>query len=256
MIFEKQRVEAAFSQAAQYDSAASVQAETARRLALKLAALPVAPARILEIGCGTGLLSRHLAAAFPAAQLTLTDISAAMLERCRARLGDGPAYRVMDGEAADSAMGNFDLIASSLAVQWFNDLPGSIARLMRLLAPQGRLIFATLGRDSLAEWRQAHEALGLACGLHDYPGADDFPLPDGVTAGIGQEVIAAHYASGQRFARSLKTLGAATPRPGYRPLPAGDFRRVLAGLAGDFTVSYHILYVDIAWRQCLRMPGR
>jgi len=123
VIFEKQRVEAAFSQAAQYDSAASVQAETARRLALKLAALPVAPARILEIGCGTGLLSRHLAAAFPAAQLTLTDISAAMLERCKARLGEGPAYRVMDGEAADSAMGNFDLIASSLAVQWLTICP-------------------------------------------------------------------------------------------------------------------------------------
>jgi malonyl-CoA O-methyltransferase len=238
---EKYRVQAAFSQAAQYDSAASVQAETARRLALKIAARrAVAPERILEIGCGTGLLSQHLAVAFPAAHLTLT------LERCKARLGGGPAYQVMDGEVPEGIAGPFDLIASSLAVQWFTDLPGSIDRLTRLLAPEGRLIFATLGRHSFREWRQAHELLGLACGLHDYAGADDFPLPDSVTAEIEQEVIAAHYASGRSFARSLKTLGAATPRRGYRPLPAAEFRRVLARLEGHFAVSYHILYVEIA----------
>ncbi len=244
---EKRFVKAAFSQAQQYDSAALVQAEIARRLARKMTArFAVAPARILEIGCGTGLLSQHLAAAFTAAELTLTDISPMMLERCQARLGAGPTYVAMDGEAPEGVTGPFDLIASSLALQWFTDLPESIGRLTRLLAPEGRMMFATLGRDSFKEWRHAHAAIGLPCGLHDYPGAGDFPLPSSVTARIEEEIITAHYASGQAFARALKMLGAATPRFGHHPLPAGSFRKLLAMVNGAFSVSYHILYVEIA----------
>lgn len=241
MIPDKHLVAAAFSKAEHYDSAATVQSEVARRLAHKIAArLPAAPATILEIGCGTGLLSRELQTAFPASQLTLTDISAAMLARCRARLGPGPNYRVMDGEFPDENLGKFDLIASSLTLQWFTDLPSGIARLKRLLTPTGRLIFATLGRHSFREWRQAHTALNLQCGLHDYPGGENFPAP----AHTEEEIITEHHPSGRDFAQALKTLGAGTPRPGYTPLPAADFRRLLATLKTEFTASYHILYVE------------
>jgi malonyl-CoA O-methyltransferase len=241
MIPENQLVAAAFSKAERYDSAATVQAETARRLADKITTrLPTVPSTILEIGCGTGLLSRELQTAFPTSHLTLTDISAAMLARCRARLGPGPNYRVMDGEAPDERIGKFDLIASSLTLQWFTDLPTGIARLRRLLTPNGKLIFATLGRHSFQEWREAHEALNLPCGLHDYPGAENLPGP----AHIEEDIITEHHPSGRDFAQALKTLGAGTPRPDYTPLPTADFRRLLATLKSEFTVSYHILYVE------------
>jgi malonyl-CoA O-methyltransferase len=168
-----------------------------------------------------------------------------MLERCQTRLGHGPLYGVMDGEAPEGATGPYNLIASSLAMQWFTDLPGSIARLLNLLAPGGRLVFATLGNRSFNEWQQAHAAFGLASGLHDYPGTENFPLPPNITAYIEQEMLAEHHPSAQAFLRALKTLGAGTPRPGHRPLPAGAFRQLLAKLDGRFTVSYHILYVEI-----------
>jgi malonyl-CoA O-methyltransferase len=241
MIPDKNLVTTAFSKAEHYDSAAIVQAEVARRLAHKIAArLPATPATILEIGCGTGLLSRELQTAFPASQLTLTDISGAMLARCRARLGAGPNYRVMDGEFPDENLGKFDLIASSLTLQWFTGLPTGIARLKRLLTPNGKLIFATLGRHSFQEWRQAHTALNLPCGLHDYPGAENLPGP----ARIEEDIITEHHPSGRDFAQALKTLGAGTPRPGYTPLPPADFRRLLATLKNEFSASYHILYVE------------
>ena len=230
----KSRIAAAFTrQAAAYDSVAAVQREVALRLARRaVSRLPAPPARILEIGCGTGLLSAELATAFPAARLLLTDISPAMLERTRARLGERAEYRVVDGEHPEGMEGKFELIASSLAMQWFADLPGALARLSGLLAPGGRLCFATLGTGSFAEWRAAHAALGLPCGLHDYPEAAPFPWPPGATGTIEEEFLVEHHASGQAFARALKTLGASEPAPGHRPLPPGAFRKVLHALRG------------------------
>ncbi len=243
----KSRIAAAFTrQAAAYDSVAAVQREVALRLARRaVSRLPAPPARILEIGCGTGLLSAELATAFPAARLLLTDISPAMLERTRARLGERAEYRVVDGEHPEGMEGKFELIASSLAMQWFADLPGALARLSGLLAPGGRLCFATLGTGSFAEWRAAHAALGLPCGVHDYPEAAPFPWPPGVTGAFAEEFLTEHHASGQAFARALKTLGAGEPTSGHRPLPAGAFRKVLHALHGGFAVTYHVLYGEI-----------
>jgi len=246
----KSRIATAFTrQAAAYDNVAAVQREVARRLARRIVnRLPAPPARILEIGCGTGLLSAELAAAFPGARLLLTDISPAMLDRCRARLGERAEYRVLDGEHPEEVKEKFDLIASSLAMQWFSDLPGALTRLSGLLAPDGRLCFATLGARSFTEWRAAHAALGLHCGVHDYPEAAPFPWPPGVTGAFAEEFLTEQHASGQAFARALKTLGAGEPASGHRPLPAGAFRKVLHALHGGFAVTYHVLYGEIHLR--------
>jgi malonyl-CoA O-methyltransferase len=74
----------------------------------------------------------------------------------------------MDGEHPDQR-GPFDIIASSLAFQWFADLPAAIARLRALLAPGGWLAFATLAEGSFAEWRAA--CGDQPCGIPDYPDA-------------------------------------------------------------------------------------
>src|SRR6185437_5823582 len=116
----------------------SLQRLGARRLAGRIrSALAASPQRILEIGCGTGSLSERLAEAFPGSDLLLTDIAPSMLHRCRSRLGEGHRYQVLDGERPEDLAGHFDLIASSLALQWFTDLRGGLQRLSGLLAPGG-----------------------------------------------------------------------------------------------------------------------
>ena len=72
-----------------------------------LLALPPAP-RVLEIGCGTGLLGEALMPRWPDASWLMTDLSPAMLARARARFaGMGRiAYRVMDGAAPDGPVEN------------------------------------------------------------------------------------------------------------------------------------------------------
>ena len=246
MTHRKSRIAEAFdAQAAAYDTVAPVQAEIARRLAARIKARTPAPRRILEIGCGTGLLSTHLAAAFPESELILTDIAPAMLERCRARLGGHPTYHLLDGEHPDPLPGSFDLIASSLAFQWFSDLGGALARLGQKLAPNGRLHFATLGNETFKEWRTAHAALALPCGTPIYPGAETFPWPENFPHSLEAEFLLQPYASGRDFARSLKTLGAREPAPGYRPLSPGAMRRLLASLEGGFEATYHVIYGEV-----------
>jgi malonyl-CoA O-methyltransferase len=228
-------------QAEVYDSAAFVQIEVARRLAKRLSGNPK---RILEIGCGTGLLSELLLARFPNAELVLTDISPNMLAQAQARLGQGATYRLMDGQWPETPE-KFDLIASSLAFQWFDDLPGALARLGGLLAPGGVLAFATLGAKSFTAWRQAHEEMALHCGLRDYVAAENFPWPAGYNCRLEAEIIEEPHPDGRSFIRGMKTLGAAVSPADHKPVGAGKFRALLARFSSSFTAQYEILFGEL-----------
>lgn len=245
MNHRKQRVAAAFAAAAStYESAAEAQARAADRLALRVLAEPLPPApRVLEIGCGTGLLTRRLMPAVGGAWLA-TDIAPAMVEATRAGVA-GITARVMDGEFPDVA-GPFDLIISNLAAQWFTDLAGALSRLAALLAPGGRLVVSTLGAGSFAEWRQAHAALGLACGTPTYPTCQRLAglLPPGRSMVVA-EPFAVRYADGRAFLTALKTIGAGTPVAGHRPLSVAAMRRVLAAMGAPAAVTYEILIAEV-----------
>jgi malonyl-CoA O-methyltransferase len=248
MTDRKSRIKDSFAaQANVYDAAADLQWLVAERLAERIAArVKQSPKRVLEIGCGTGFLSARLVQAFPDAYFTLSDIAPTMLSRCRSRLGGNHDYRIMDGERPEGLVGSFDLIASSLAFQWFVDLPSALERLAHLLAPGGRLMFATLGRDTFSEWRAAYARQRLPCGTPDYPDLARFPWPAPPFAHHGAEEIIRHpYADGRDFVASLKLLGAGEPAPGHRPLSPGAFRRLLAQFPADFQMSYHLIYGEV-----------
>jgi malonyl-CoA O-methyltransferase len=244
----KDRIKDSFTASADlYDAAADLQWLVAERLAERIVGgATAAPARLLEIGCGTGFLSLRMAEAFPEARLILTDIAPTMIARCRARLGQRPDYKVMDGERPEGLIGPFDLIVSSLAFQWFVDLPAAVARLTALLAPGGRLCFATLGGGTFREWRSAHQSLGLPCGTPVYPNLADFPWPPPPHRHQGDdEIILQPYADGRDFINSLKLLGASEPAPGHRPLSPGAFRKLLAAFPGHIDMSYHVIYGEV-----------
>ena len=86
---------------------------------------------MLEIGCGTGLLTQALRQQLNAAEWIATDLSAGMLESCRSRVeGQGVRLVCMDGERL-ALRGEFDLICSSLAMQWFVSIRHSLPALTR-----------------------------------------------------------------------------------------------------------------------------
>ena len=109
--------------------------------ALDLAGRPLE--RVLDLGAGTGLLSRLVHQAHPAAALTLVDGAPAMLDRARAALGDAADCRV--GDLRDPLpAGPWDAIVSALAIHHLEDAEKAVlyARVHAALAPGGVFVNA------------------------------------------------------------------------------------------------------------------
>lgn len=107
------------------------------------------PRRVLELGAGTGTLTRLLLERFPEARMTALDGSAEMLEKAadklrpygsRATLERATFERLLE----EGAGGPFDLIVSSFALHHMRheDMPRLLGRLHAALAPGGRLVVA------------------------------------------------------------------------------------------------------------------
>ncbi|WP_345246923.1 dethiobiotin synthase [Pigmentiphaga soli] len=241
-----------------YDAHAEVQRAAAERLAQAIAGLPLpARPRILEVGCGTGLLTQALARRIGAADWTITDISPGMLAAARGGppLPGTARFMQLDGEHPCALAGErFDLVCSSLAAQWFGDLDAGLARLGGLLRPGGHLAVSTLAAGTFGEWRRAHEALGLAAATPHYPAAARIgrALPRMTGRVQAYDLVQAH-ADGLAFLRGLRAIGATVPAAGARPLGVAELRRVLARFeAAGATATYRI--AQGLWRRAAHTP--
>lgn len=135
-----------------YDTLATVQRDIAGRLATLLertasSAWRNAVRNGVEIGAGTGFLTRHLVRLFPAAQWTVNDL----VPDSRNYLPDPVIFTSGDGEAFPFGEACRDLIASASTVQWFDDLPRFIARAAAGLASDGILALSTFGPENFRE---------------------------------------------------------------------------------------------------------
>lgn len=242
----KKRVAALFGAADAYEKTAVVQRLAAGRLARRILDLPLPPRpRVLEIGCGTGFLTRAVLEKTEASFWLATDIAPAMLARCRTLThAENLGLACMDGEAP-AAGGGFDLVCSNLAFQWFEHLGPSLARLAELLRPGGHIAFSTLASGTFGEWRQAHRRLGLDSATPEYPNAAALQAlwPEHGAGRVEEEDITHAYPDGRAFVAALKDIGA-NAAPGRRPLSPGAFRRVLRafGAGGEASVTYRVAY--------------
>jgi SAM-dependent methyltransferase len=71
---------------------------------------------------------------------------------------DGSAQEVLPLQPA-----SLDLVVSGLAFQFVNDLPGVLAQIRRALKPDGLLLAAMIGGDTLTELRQSFAAAEAEC---------------------------------------------------------------------------------------------
>ena len=102
----------------------------------------LAPLCVLEIAAGTGVLTRELVAAIPSAQVTATDLNAAMVE-FGSRRAPGAAWQQADALHLPFGDNRFDLAVCQFGVMFFPDKPAFFREVRRVLTPGGRLLFST-----------------------------------------------------------------------------------------------------------------
>jgi SAM-dependent methyltransferase len=104
----------------------------------------LAPRKVLELAAGTGVLTAELLAALPAADVTATDLNAAMVG-FGSRQAPGAEWRQADALGLPFGDGRFDLVTCQFGVMFFPDKPAAFAEVRRVLAPGGTLLFTTWG---------------------------------------------------------------------------------------------------------------
>jgi demethylmenaquinone methyltransferase/2-methoxy-6-polyprenyl-1,4-benzoquinol methylase len=114
--------------------------------------------RILDVGCGTGDLTRLAARHFPDAQVLGVDFTRAMLDIASDRLRAGPEWRRVGlGEASALELplrdGSFDVVMSAFVVRNLPRLPDAYRELRRVLAPGGTLMTLEITEPSDLRFR-------------------------------------------------------------------------------------------------------
>ena len=156
--------------AAQFDQAAVLHREVSRRLAERLDFIKLAPQTILDLGCASGLNTALLRKRYPKARYVAADLAASLVAETRRR---GGRFRRVPGvvstlEHLPFANNSFDLVFSSLALHRQPDLATAARELQRILRPDGVLMFATFGPDTLSELRAAWASVDQTPHVHGF----------------------------------------------------------------------------------------
>lgn len=101
---------------------------------------PAPGGRAVDLGCGTGELTRVLHERLGAAETLGIDSSPAMLERAAQFAGGGLRFELAD-IATFTAERPFDVVFSNAALQWLPDHERLVPRVAGLVAPGGQLAF-------------------------------------------------------------------------------------------------------------------
>jgi tRNA (cmo5U34)-methyltransferase len=131
------------------------------------------PARVLDLGAGTGILAARVAAAYPEAEIVLVDGAPAMLEQARERLrGHRASFHVAD-LVDPLPEGPFDAVVSALAIHHLDDdgKRALFARVRAALPPMGVFVNAEQVAGPTPcfhrRYRAWHEASARALGTTD-----------------------------------------------------------------------------------------
>ncbi len=217
-----------------YDKFAVVQKTAADLLIKMMNESQVEPSSnliVLEIGAGTGILTSNLLEANPSSCFVCLDASSTMLRKLRKKL----APQVKDSQILtylidcnrlsefmlDSEF-NFDMVVSSFAIQWINDLPYLFRSINKLLRAGGRLAFCLPGQDSFPEWQEACSLAGVPYTANSLPSYEEVVNAcsnAGFSGDFQQLSITQKFDKSRDFFHSLRQTGA-SKRHQRNPEPA------------------------------------
>ena len=211
--------------AATYDNAATVQ----RRIAARLLSLaPVDPSVTIEIGSGTGLLTRMFLERYTPEHLTLVDFNPVPTDGADTVAADAELWM---GSAPDESA---SCIISASTMQWFNSPRLFLDNVKRVLRPGGTALISTFGADNM------RELSGIIPTL-PYPADGELPYT------VASENIQLHFDSPLDALRHMRHTGvnALSSRPSAAADALRLARRWPRDTQGRFTLTYNPVYILI-----------
>lgn len=248
---DKQLISRRFSRSAYtYNKRATVQRNIAKTMSYLLKCYYTKRGgRVLEVGCGTGFLSRLLLEKLEPDSLMLNDICPKMEEFFRNFPKKWVTFILGDAEQIDFP-GDQNLIISCSALQWFAEPAKFFDKCASLLAPGGYLAFSTFGKRNMEE-------------VTDITGAGlEYLTPEELTHMLSsrfeillvkQEIIRKKFASGFHVLRLLKDTGVNAISD--KPWTPGDLRNFQEEYARRFAVkggvhlTFHPIYIIVKKKQ-------
>jgi trans-aconitate 2-methyltransferase len=92
--------------------------------------------KVVDLGCGTGELTRRLADKLPGSEVVGIDSSPEMLERARDKVCSRLRF---EPGSIENVEGEWDLVFSHAAIHWVDDHRSLVPRLLSLVSPGGQL---------------------------------------------------------------------------------------------------------------------
>jgi malonyl-CoA O-methyltransferase len=219
---DKRRIARRFQAAVDtYDEAAVLQRTVADRLVARLDVIRAQPKDILDAGCGTGYCTRLLSRRYRRARVTGLDLVWRMAAAARRKAGwfSRVRFASADAERLPFAASAFDMVVSNFMLPWC-DPALAFAEFLRVLRPDGLLVFTTLGPDTLNELRGAWRHIDPEFQPHMF--LDMHDVGDAlVRAGFVEPVMDVErytltYPDVDRLLSDLKALGARSVQPPAR----------------------------------------
>lgn len=253
---DRSRLRAAFDRASsRYEAAAGLQARVSDELLERLGAFAFSPRVVLDLGCGTGRVTRELRRRYRGALVVALDLAPGMLREARRHSSFWRRFERLcaDAQRLPLKEASVDLVFSSLMLQWCEPLDEALAEVRRVLKPGGFFAFSTFGPDTLCELRAAwaeideHSHVNRFIDMHDVGDAL-------ARAGFAEPVldvdrIELGYPDALTLMRDLKAIGAHNATAG-RPrtlLGRSKLRRVSQAYealrrGGSLPVTYEVIY--------------
>lgn len=240
-----------------YEQYAQLQQQIGNNLLERLEYLKITPRMILDVGAGSGRLSRALTRCYPQAQIYGLDLSLKMVTvaRCQApRWFSRQHFACADALQLPIAANCIDLLLSNLMLQWCNDIHQVFAEFARVLKPEGALLFATFGLDTLKELRHSWATVDNASHVNrfwDMHELGDALLQAELTHPVmDTDWLQLTYPDVKQFMKALKNIGAHNITAG-RPrglMGKTKFQAMLSayeqyrGSNGKMPVTYEVVY--------------
>lgn len=238
-----------------YHEHATVQKEVANRLIASLKPwqniLPPGP--IIELGCGTGFVSKQLQKMFQKRKLIFTDTAPKMLQKCKdvVTLSDNISFEVLDAETVPVGDATYAMTISSFAAQWFHNPAYILEQWLDATKPGGLLLAAFPGSESFPEWKKHTEALGLPFTGNDLPNTEEMVVKlssDHTQVDYYEDTITQTFDEAADFFGHLKNIGAGQQHNG-RHLSPKEMRLLINHWneqeSGSITVSYHVVFLAV-----------